>query len=102
MSKGSIPYEESTLYPLLHDDEFAANYLTECLHDTEPALFLLALRQITEARNIKMTGLAQATGLDRAGLYRMLSEKGNPELSSLNTLLDALGFEIAIKTKAVG
>jgi len=32
-------------------------------------------------------------------MYRILSAKGNPQLSSLNTLLDALGLKLAIETK---
>ncbi len=43
-----------------------------------------------------MTELAKSSQLDRVNLYRMLSEKGNPRLSSLTALLDALSLEIKV------
>lgn len=92
----SRPWEES-LYPWLRDDdELAMGYLNDALHDDDPRVFLLALRQVAEARGIGMTELSKTTGLDRAGLYRTLSKKGNPELKSLTAILKAIGFEINI------
>ena len=44
-----------------------------------------------------MSKLAEATGLNRESLYRMLSGKGNPELKSLDKLLHALGLKIAVE-----
>ena len=46
-----------------------------------------------------MAKLAEATDLDREHLYRMLSENGNPALRSLEALLDALGFRLAVALK---
>ena len=46
-----------------------------------------------------MAKLAEATQLNREHLYRMLSESGNPELRSLEALLDALGFRLAVTLK---
>jgi len=40
--------------------------------------------------------------LNREHLYRMLSENGNPELRSLEALLDALGFRLSVELKAAG
>jgi DNA-binding phage protein len=37
--------------------------------------------------------------LNRENLYRMLSEKGNPELRSMGTLLDALGLKLSVDVK---
>jgi len=44
-----------------------------------------------------MAQLATQAGLNRESLYRMLSGKGNPALSSLDKLLQALGLSLAIK-----
>lgn len=46
-----------------------------------------------------MTKLAEKTKLNRESLYRMLSQKGNPELRSLGALLNALGFRLAVEVK---
>ena len=35
------------------------------------------------------------TGLNRESLYKMLSEEGNPRLSSLSAIFDALGFKLS-------
>ncbi len=43
-----------------------------------------------------MAQLAEKTKLNRETLYRMLCERGNPELRSLDALLHALGFRLAV------
>ena len=59
---------------------------------------MLALRDIARARG-GVAQLAEETDLNREHLYRMLSENGNPELRSLEALLDALGFRLAVTLK---
>ena len=73
-------------------------YLTECLELGE-AEFLLALRDVVEARG-GIAELARTAHLNRESLYRLLSRKGNPTLSSLNTILSALGIELHFAPKA--
>ena len=43
--------------------------------------------------------LAEATELNREHLYRMLSENGIPELTSLEALLGALGIRLSVSLK---
>ena len=76
----------------------AAGYLNACLEDGDPEVFLLALRDVARAQG-GVAKLAEVTELNREHLYRMLSENGNPELRSLETLLDALGFRLAVTLK---
>jgi probable addiction module antidote protein len=76
----------------------AAGYLNACLEDGDPEVFLLALRDVARARG-GVAQLAEATELNREHLYRMLSAKGNPELRSLESLLDALGFRLSVTLK---
>jgi len=76
----------------------AAEYLSACLENGEPEVFLLALRDVARARG-GVAKLAELTELNREHLYRMLSENGNPELRSLEALLDALGFRLAVTLK---
>jgi putative addiction module killer protein len=82
----------------LQDPAEAAGYLNACLEDGDPEVFLLALRDVARARG-GVAKLAEVTELNREHLYRMLSENGNPELRSLETLLDALGFRLAVTLK---
>ncbi|MCM8763630.1 MAG: putative addiction module antidote protein [Candidatus Omnitrophica bacterium] len=92
----AAPYEE-TLYQELQDKDFAIAYLNECLQDEEDlSVFLLALKHVIEAQDIKMTELAKKSGLNRESLYKMLSQKGNPELKSIRAVLSGLGLRITI------
>jgi len=92
----SRPYQEY-LVAALADPLEAASYLNAALEEGDKELFLLALRNVTEARLGGMSKLAEASGLNRESLYRMLSGKGNPELKSLDRLLHALGLKIAVE-----
>ena len=92
----SRPYKEGLL-ERLKDPQEAAAYLDAALEDGDTEVFLLALRDVAEARLGGMTTLAQQTGLNRETLYRTLSEKGNPELASLDKLLHAVGLRLAVE-----
>lgn len=81
----------------LKDTLEAAAYLNAALEDGDQEVFLLALRDVTEARG--MTDVARDAKLNRENLYRMLSAQGNPQLSSLNTLLRSLGLRLTVKTE---
>lgn len=82
----------------LKDPTEAAEYLNAALEDGEPEVFLLALRDVVDSYG-GMGKLALSTSLNRENLYRMLSTKGNPEFFSLSTVLDAVGFRLAVEPK---
>jgi probable addiction module antidote protein len=79
----------------------AAAYLNAALEDGDPEVFLLALKDVADAQG-GVRSLALKSRLNRENLYRMLSKKGNPELSSLHALLEAMGFGFEIKLKKAG
>ncbi|MEQ1844470.1 MAG: addiction module antidote protein [Nitrospira sp.] len=91
---------QTKLVDSLKDPEEAAAYLSAALEEIDKELFLLALRNVADAQG-GLSRLAEATGLNRENLYRMLSDKGNPEFYSLVTLLDALGFQLTVEPKQV-
>ncbi len=95
MMARSKNYQDSLLESLADATEAAA-YLNVALADGDKEVFLLALRNVADARLGGMSKLAEATGLNRESLYRMLSENGNPELGSLSRLLQALGLRLAV------
>lgn len=82
----------------LKDPTEASEYLNAALEDGEPEVFLLALRDVVDSYG-GMGKLALSTSLNRENLYRMLSTKGNPEFFSLSTVLDAVGFRLAVEPK---
>ncbi len=88
------------LFERLQDLEMAAGYLTASLEEGEEA-FLLAVKDVAEARG-GIASLAKAAQLNREGLYDMLSEKGNPRLSSLSAIIEALGMKVEFSPKLNG
>jgi probable addiction module antidote protein len=90
----SRSYKEDLL-KALQDDKEAAAYLDAALEADDYAAFLVALRNVAEAQE-GVAVLSQKTGLNRESLYRTLSEKGNPVLSSLTKVLQALGYRLSI------
>ena len=70
-------------------------YLAEVIHDGDTRALPLALR--TAADVLGMAELARRTGLNRETLYRTLSERGNPRLDTLATILEAFGLRLAVQ-----
>lgn len=96
MSDVTVRYEDGLLVDLTDPVEVAA-YLNAALEDGDQQVFLLALRDVTEAR--KISRVARETGLNRENLYRLLSAAGNPQLSSLNALLRSLGLRLTVEVE---
>jgi probable addiction module antidote protein len=78
----------------LRDPEYAAVYLESALEGGSPEQFLLALRDVAEAR--KISTIAQVSNLNRENLYKMLSVSGNPRLKSLTAILDSVGLRLSV------
>ena len=98
MNQITAKYEDGLKASLTNPDEAAA-YLNAALEENDQEVFLLALRDIAEARGFSQ--VAQDTFLNRENLYRMLSATGNPQLSSLKALLRSLGLRLAVEVETV-
>lgn len=93
----SVDHLETTKI-LFQKPGMAAAYLNSVLDDEDPRLLLVAIRNVAEAFG-GLNMLAQKTGLNRENLYRMLSLRGNPEIHSLQTILDVLGLKLTVEEK---
>jgi len=91
-------WKESLHERLAASPEYAAEYLNAVLEENDPQAFLLALRHVADA-NGGVSKLASNADLNRESLYRTLSETGNPKLTSLTAVLEALGMQLAIMPK---
>ena len=80
----------------LQSDADCAAYLQACIEQApdDAALFTKALGDIARARG--MMQLAKDTGLTREGLYKSLSDQGNPSLSTVMKVMHALGLQMKI------
>ena len=96
MSEITASYYEGLLRRL-QDPEQATAYLNAALEDGDQEVFLLALRDVAEARG--MARVAQDAQLNRENLYRMLSRQGNPQLMSLVALLKSVGLRLSIEVE---
>ena len=81
----------------LKTDEDAAAYLEASAAEGDPSTMAAALGTIARARNISQ--LARDTGMTREGIYKALSEEGNPAFATVVKLAGALGFEVAFRPK---
>lgn len=82
----------------LETPEDVAMYLSVALEENDPALLSVALGDI--ARSKGMAALSTETGLTKQGLYKALSENGDPRLSTLMKVTKSLGFQLSIKPAA--
>lgn len=84
----------------LQSDADCAAYLQACLDQApdDAALFTKALGDIARARG--MMQLAKDTGLTREGLYKSLSDQGNPSLSTVMKVMHALGMQMNVGPQA--
>ncbi|GBR76778.1 helix-turn-helix XRE-family transcriptional regulators [Candidatus Termititenax persephonae] len=82
------------------DEAEITDYLEYVFADSDPKLIARAIGDVVRARG--MLTAARHTGLTKAGLYRSLSESGDPKLSTITKVADFLGYRMAFlpKTKS--
>ncbi|MBY0353235.1 hypothetical protein K2W90_02615 [Candidatus Babeliales bacterium] len=88
-------YQE-LLFERLQDPEIALGYLNQALLDDDQRVFLLALKDVLQARGEDITALAKAIDMSRPSIYRMLSKSGNPRWDSLAPIFNALGYHMQL------
>jgi probable addiction module antidote protein len=94
--KPSVSHDEAVIRRLRKDPEFAAEYLKAALEETDdPRVFLVALRHLAQARG--MAKVAKAAGIERESLYRALSVRGNPRVSTLVAVTKAIGLKLTVE-----
>lgn len=84
----------------LKTEEDIQAYLEAVLEEKgdDPAYIIHALGIIARAKN--MSQLAREAGISREGLYKALSEEGNPTFATVAKISKALGLQIKCQTAA--
>ena len=100
MSK-TINYNDYLIDSLKSPEE-CAEYLNAALQDGDLSVFTLALKDVVKALGGGIGSVAERSHLNRESLYKMLSRKGNPRLSSLNSVMNSLDLEVHICAKQKG
>src|SRR6266581_2152312 len=93
--KSSGSHDEALVRRLREDPDFAAEYLKPELEDEDEPRVLLTLRHLAQARGI--VKVAKGAGIERGSLYRALSVRGNPRLSTLVAVTKAIGLRLTVE-----
>jgi probable addiction module antidote protein len=94
--KASNSHVEAMIRRLRKHPNFAAEYLKAALEESdEPRVLLIALRHLAQAQGIAK--VAKAAGIERESLYRALSARGNPRLSTLVAVTKAIGLKLTVE-----
>ena len=89
--------EQLTEFDAAEYIESAETFLDACIVEDPGDGSVIRAGLSAVARAQGMSNLAQDTGLDRAGIYRALSERGNPSLTTVLKILSALGLRMRIE-----
>lgn len=85
---------ETSIITTMRDPVEAAAYLEAVLELDDPAALLVALRQIAKAHG--MAEVARRAELGEKTLFRALSDKGNPTLTTVHKVLHAVGLRLSV------
>lgn len=79
----------------LDNEESIALFMADAFETGDAAYIAKALGVVARAKG--MAEIARETGLSREQLYRSFSEKGNPTLKTILTVMHAIGLDITTK-----
>lgn len=79
----------------LETPEDMADYLRAAFEDGDPRLIAAALGDVARARG--MSAVARNAGVTREGLHKALRTTGDPRLTTLTSVLSALGLRLSVQ-----
>ena len=94
----SVSHHDWLIKRLRADPEEASGYLNAALEAGDRKAFLVALKNVIEARG-GMTKFSRSCKINRVSLYKMLSGNGNPGFLNILLLLHHAGFRFRAETK---
>ena len=94
MDRTSIELKTYDIAERLETPEDIRLYLEAAFEDGDSLLIKHAIADVARARG--MTDIASQAGISRAGLYRALSDEGNPTLDTLSAVLEAFGMRLSV------
>jgi probable addiction module antidote protein len=90
-------HDEAMAEVFRDDPAYAVQLLNSILEDGDQSELLIALRQMTKAFG-GVQKVAETAQLSTTQLYRTLSPDGHPVLSSLSSILKAMGLRLAVQS----
>ena len=98
-AKRLISHEDAISCSFKNDPNLAIEYLNEVFENGNVQECMVALRRVTDVI-CGISSLAKKVGADEKNIHRMLSEKGNPTLKTLLTVLRALGLKLIVSSES--
>ena len=92
----SRPHDDAMADLYRADPALALEVINAILEDGDQGELLTVLRQVAQASG-GVQAVAEQAHLNPTQLYRTLSPKGNPALSSLTAILKAMGLRLAVQ-----
>ncbi len=89
---------EPTVLEALADPEVAVAYIRNCLKEAGQArsrLLLRALMNVARAQGIQ--SLAKGSESRRRLIYKALADDGNPSITTIESILNAMGLAIDVR-----
>jgi probable addiction module antidote protein len=69
-------------------------YIEAAFEDGDPEIIASALGDVARIRG--MAKIAQKAGVNRESLYRSLSKTGRPNFKTITSVINSLGFKLAV------
>ena len=69
-------------------------YLEAALEENDPVFFQKALGTVARAQGVQ--AVATRSNMTRAGVYKALSEEGNPSFGNVLKVVNALGYRLTL------
>ena len=79
----------------LDSEEAILAFLEDILQDNDPQLFYAALGEVAKAKG--MSEIAKKSGLARESIYHALTTKSNPRFTTIQKVINSLGYRLSIK-----
>ena len=73
-------------------DDYISVLFDEFAESGDTASLLSSLRVVSRVKGVSR--IAEVSGLSRKGVQKALSENGNPQFSSVNAILHAMGYRL--------
>ncbi len=91
LPKGYTKWDAADYLKSEQDIEY---FLEDAFEDNDPEYIARALGVVARARG--MSKVAKKAGITRAALYQSLSKNGNPTLSTIIGVINALGLKLRV------
>jgi len=79
----------------LKDEKFAADFLSQALEEEDFSTFLLSLKDVIRVHGT-ISAIAEKSKVSRSTIYKLFSEKSNPELKTILSLLHTIGYDLRV------